>query len=223
MPARFAKVDSNVFRGGAPSPLEVSLLKNYWGVNKIISLDKESGETISGPCKDAGIEQIILPLGYGFDDENLPKLPDEVKQWKNGGKTYVHCFHGRDRCSLACAIYRVIVNGWPADEALKEAADFKMGEGLRPHHTKLYIETIKNCGRDNNASDDIVSAQRKSLNDLAPPANNQVDAMFSQKSFAPFSDGTNDYLNRPASKIEKMVRLADSFVAVTGHNARWKK
>jgi protein tyrosine/serine phosphatase len=33
---------------------------------------------------------------------------------------FVHCLHGADRTGMMCAVYRVAIDGWAKDEALKE-------------------------------------------------------------------------------------------------------
>lgn len=33
---------------------------------------------------------------------------------------FVHCWHGSDRTGMMCAIYRVAVQGWSKEEALRE-------------------------------------------------------------------------------------------------------
>jgi len=70
---RFSKVQDGLFRGGYPRPEEVELLKKEYGINKILSLDKELGEGIQQACKEAGIKHIILPL-YGGDSENIERV-----------------------------------------------------------------------------------------------------------------------------------------------------
>jgi len=35
----------------------------------------------------------------------------------------VHCQHGQDRTGVACALYRMVIEGWPANPAIQEMAD----------------------------------------------------------------------------------------------------
>ena len=64
MPARFAKVTKDLFRGGCPSlkDNDIESLKRM-GINKIVSLDEECGERIKEKCNELGIHQIIWGLG----------------------------------------------------------------------------------------------------------------------------------------------------------------
>lgn len=50
----FKKVTKGLYRGSAPSPNDVLLLKKDFKINKIISLDEESGEKISRTCNKIG-------------------------------------------------------------------------------------------------------------------------------------------------------------------------
>jgi len=129
MPVRFSQVDKNLLRGGMPLIGEIPMLRDKYGVRKIVSLDGPIGDYIDPICKEHGIEHIIFPLEDG-NSELVPKLPEEVKKWAEGGPTYVHCRHGKDRTGMACAMYRVLVNGWDINDAMREAHHFGMGMGL---------------------------------------------------------------------------------------------
>jgi len=63
-PVRFSQVDSNLLRGGEPSPKHLELLKKI-GIKRIVSLDQEIGEEIDPFCKKNNIQHITLPLQDG--------------------------------------------------------------------------------------------------------------------------------------------------------------
>ena len=39
----------------------------------------------------------------------------------------VHCRHGADRTGTMCAVYRIVVQGWTKEEAIKEMTDGGFG------------------------------------------------------------------------------------------------
>jgi protein tyrosine phosphatase (PTP) superfamily phosphohydrolase (DUF442 family) len=62
---------------------------------------------------------------------------------------FVHCQHGADRTGMMVALYRVAVQGWSKDEALREMTDGPFGHHdalfghLRDYVRDLDIEAIK--------------------------------------------------------------------------------
>lgn len=142
---RFVKINSNLYRGSAPSLEEVKQLKDIFGVNRIVSLDLESGEKIFDICKKLNIEQILLPIESGPElIESLDLLKDNIlKLFDNDHVTFVHCYHGKDRTGLAVALYRIAM-GWSPKEAWQEAYDLGFCKGLSKTVTKFYNSYIFN-------------------------------------------------------------------------------
>jgi hypothetical protein len=212
MPARFAQVDENVFRGGRLMDVEIPILRDYWGINKIVSLDAGEGKEINEICKKNGVEHVIIPLTTGRD-QNVAMIPDEIETWKKTGPIYVHCFHGKDRTSMVCAIYRIMKNDWTLEKALAECHKFGMGKDLDPFVANSYYEAVvsfNNHYKDvNSASDDIVSIERDNKNFVSPAISNSNVSSYNP-SFSPFTDVEVDYLNRPASRLDKLIKLAST-------------
>jgi len=217
MPARFAKVDQHLFRGGEPSDEDLKMLKDVCGVKKIISLDGDIGAAIDDKCKELNLEHIVIPLTDG-NGQNVDKMPSEVQQWTSGGPAYVHCKHGKDRTGMACAMYRVFVNGWNADAALKEANAFGMGHGLA-NGQSYYDAVIRYT--DSNYVSDIVTQQRDGLewsqprpgygefNPISTPFSDSENMLGRQQSFAPYTDGDNAHLNLISFRINELLKFAD--------------
>jgi hypothetical protein len=227
MPLRFARVDDNLFRGGAPEEMEIPILRNVWGVKWIVSLDEEAGKKIDHACQRLGIRHTIVPLTDGHD-KNFDELPSMVPEWSEYGPTFVHCRHGKDRTGVACALYRVIVDGWSIDDALAEAASFGMGWNVPKDKRRSFYDVVRRllAHQDQNQnidSPDIVENQRGLQEELNPKPGlssfNPVSSAFQdsdpilpgQQSFAPYLDVTQDHLNRPAScrrkELEKFAAM----------------
>lgn len=59
-----------------------------------------------------------IPTGVTPTDEQLAKL---LKAAEPGhGAVLVHCAQGKMRAGIMIASYRVLVDGWPADRAMRE-------------------------------------------------------------------------------------------------------
>jgi protein-tyrosine phosphatase len=158
---RFYKVTDGLYRGGKPTPEEVSsVLKDVFDINKIISLDQECGNSIDDVCKKLNIEHITLDLGSG-DGPNVDQLISLIPTLLNNGPTYIHCRHGKDRTGMTVAMFR-IYNGWDVEKALNEAKNIGMGTDLDPQTAESYYQAVRNyANQDNNNGSDIVEITRE--------------------------------------------------------------
>ena len=138
----FSKVDNNIYRGSAPSVEDVIVLNKKYGINKIISLDFESGKRINRICKLLHIKHINLPIN-GDKKSLLKFLNHDIKKLLNDGKpSYIHCMYGKDRTGLAVALYKVKYKNMDPDDAIQEAEKFGFGEGIDPIFVNLYKKII---------------------------------------------------------------------------------
>jgi len=172
-----------LYRGSAPSPQDVQALKDKIGIKKIVSLDKKSGERIDRACKLLGIEHVKMYIEdikktlLHFLTQNLKEL------FLEGGPTFVHCHHGKDRTGLACALVKCKYLGMQPEKAIKEMKLFGFGIGLPDEMTKLYEKIIRSCkpAKDQNNAD-IVSNEREYKGDNRDGALDEGR----QGSFAPY-------------------------------------
>ncbi len=124
-PDRFAMVNPRLYRGGAPSANDLVLLRAL-GVTKIVDLRREHlGKRRSehAEARRLGLEYIEYPF-YGVFGTKMGFLDDLVQELDSNGEgaVYVHCSSGKDRTSLAVALYRVVYDGWSAAEAWQREA-----------------------------------------------------------------------------------------------------
>ena len=205
MPARFAKVDENLFRGGRPSKEDLQYLKDKCGVQRVVSLDGDVASDIHNTCSMLEFEHIVIPIDGSYPKENIDKLSNNILDLLGSKKTYVHCYHGKDRSSMACAMYR-IASGANVSDALSEAKKFEMGQGLPSEAKKMYYDAVINFSKKDSNSADIVDISRdqSAMDNIAPGLNKHDISSPNQMSFAPFSDSKRDtaspVMNVSASK-----------------------
>ena len=172
MPDRFSEVvPGKLYRGGKPASNELRMLKKLFKINKIVSLDDQSGKAINPMCRDLGFQHIIWGLGDGRDSK-VPGLKKRiVPQLLFDGPTYVHCYHGKDRTGMCIAMFRVF-SGWSLKDALVEAYNFGMGRGLSKDVRNSYYDAVrkfsKEISKDKNNLMDAVTLNR-STNSFGPP------------------------------------------------------
>ena len=132
-------INNSLYRGGRPSPNGIQELAKR-GVKTIIHLC--TGDIYLKP-KRAAFHQfniIHIPF-YPYRPTDkimitvLRKLLDETN-----GPTYVHCFHGVDRTGVVCAMYRIIIENWPKEKAIREMKK----RGLHWWHRNMvqYVQDI---------------------------------------------------------------------------------
>lgn len=186
---RFRQVSNNLFRGSAPSISDVHMLKNM-GIKKIVSLDAISGKKIDRACKLLNIKHIMLPIDVGKKSSLIKFLQQDIHElFDTGGKTFVHCKWGKDRTSLAVAIYRCEEQRWSCARALKEAKSLGFGVGVDPDIIKLYKKIIKkSCGCRDNDKHDINSAYDIVSNEREFPYDDYIQGPGQQQSWSPYSD-----------------------------------
>lgn len=193
LPLRFSGVDKNLFRGGEPSLAHLNLLKEN-GLKRIVSLDEGIGNKIKPFCKKNGINHIIVPI----EDGNSPAvgfLPFLVGSLQDE-PTYIHCHLGRDRTGMAIAIFRMLVNKWTKEDAIEEAKNFGMGNGLPEEFAETFYKAVEDHSltkEDINDGLSIVDLQRDHYAfDQHPPFIDDPSKVTPfQQSFAPFGGADN--------------------------------
>jgi len=121
----FARVNPNLYRGAQPTIEGFKQLKAM-GVKTII--DFRSYHSTKKQAEAAGLTAVEIPIKADLgstppDDEAIKSyfsvVLDPAKQ-----PVYVHCAFGKDRTGTMCALYRLEVDGWTADEVLQEMQSF---------------------------------------------------------------------------------------------------
>lgn len=186
---RFRQVTNGLYRGSAPNPKDVLLLKEKLGINKIVSLDQATGDKIDRTCKLLNIEHIKDYINgdrktlYHVLSQNLKHLLID------GGPTFFHCHEGKDRTGLICALFKCKYMGMNPDKAIEEAKSLGFGIGVDPKIVHLYERIIRSCkpsmDKDLNHAD-IVGNEREYVGDNRDSFLDEAN----RGSFAPYLNHT---------------------------------
>ncbi len=112
-----------MYRGAQPREVGLSELK-LLGITTIVDLRGEDPEKIAWERKHAeslGMRFINIPVS-GW----APPTDEQVVQFLSlfrdnpGQKIFLHCRFGDDRTGVFTAVYRMAIDKWPADQAMKE-------------------------------------------------------------------------------------------------------
>lgn len=139
----FAKISEILYRGAQPEAPGFAELKKM-GVKTVISLRANHGDI--GLMKGLGLQYIRIPINiWNMEDEDVVKFLKVVTDPKNQ-PVFVHCQHGSDRTGTMVAIYRIYVQGWTLEEAMKELPAFGFHEiwkNLPIYLQKLDLKKIR--------------------------------------------------------------------------------
>ena len=128
----FHKLSDDLYRSAQPTAEGMQELKKM-GVKTVVNLRSfhsdrdEIGET------GLGYEHIYMK-SWNAEDEEVVRFLQIVS---DPGRTpvLVHCKRGADRTGAMCAIYRIAVQGWDTEEAIKEMKEG--GFGFHKIHVNL--------------------------------------------------------------------------------------
>jgi hypothetical protein len=111
----------------------------------------------------------------------------------------VHCAAGKDRTGLAVALVQCKYLGKSPEEAIKEAKEIGLGQGINQHTTHLYEKLIRYCkpSKDTNNAD-IVSQERDYIADNRDSFLDESNP----KDFSAYLDITRQY---PADSVYNYI------------------
>lgn len=111
------KVDEALYRGSQPTPEQFKALRNM-EINTVVNLrrthsDEEVAETL-------GMKYISIPIpAWDADERHIVEFLKVMRDRANH-PVYVYCQFGGDRSGMIAAMYRVVVQNWEKEEAIRE-------------------------------------------------------------------------------------------------------
>ena len=139
------KVSDTLYRSAQPSAEGMRNLKAM-GIETVVDL--RSFHSDRDEIGDTGLayEQIYVKAWHPEEEDAVRFL--QIVTNPKCSPVIVHCQHGADRTGTMCVLYRVAVQGWSKEEALKEMTDGGFGfhgiwENLIQWINGLDIDRIK--------------------------------------------------------------------------------
>jgi len=118
------QVAPNLYRCAQPDAAGMQAIEAL-GIKRIIELrnfhddkDEIAGTTLV--AEDIGINT------WNLEDEDVIRVLRILKD-PSKGPFLIHCLHGADRTGTMCAMYRLVVQGWSKDDAIKEMTEGGFG------------------------------------------------------------------------------------------------
>jgi protein tyrosine phosphatase (PTP) superfamily phosphohydrolase (DUF442 family) len=141
----FHKVSDGLYRSAQPTAQGMVNLKRL-GVRTVVNLRSFNSDTDELGTTGLGHERIYMKAWHPERKEVVQFL--RIATDTNRLPVLVHCQHGADRTGTMCALYRVVVQGWTKEDALREMRDGGFGfhevwKNLPDWIDALDIPTIK--------------------------------------------------------------------------------
>jgi tyrosine-protein phosphatase SIW14 len=120
--ANFAKVSPALWRGSQPTAEGFRNLKEM-GVRTVINVRHDHDDTGVLSGMDLGYVRIRTRAWNPKEADLVPFM--RVMQNPDNWPVFIHCNKGKDRVGFYVAAYRIVIDGWSTDDALRELFRFK--------------------------------------------------------------------------------------------------
>ena len=116
----FHKISDRLYRSGQPTAEGFRNLKAL-GIKTVVNLRSFNSDRSELKGIELGYHHLYMKAWHPEEKEIIAFL--KLVSDESRGPILVHCQHGADRTGTMCAAYRVVVQGWTKEEALKEMTD----------------------------------------------------------------------------------------------------
>jgi protein tyrosine/serine phosphatase len=121
------KVNDGLYRSAQPTQEGMENLERM-GIRTVINLRAfhSDADELKGT---ALLNEALNVKTWHIENEDIVRVL-RILGRKENGPFLVHCQHGADRTGVVCAMYRIVVQHWTKDEAIREMVDG--GYGFHP-------------------------------------------------------------------------------------------
>lgn len=139
------QVSTNLYRSAQPTAQGMQNLKRH-GIVTIVNLRSFHSDRDELGTTGLGHEHLYMKAWHPErkEVERFLQIVTDPKRTP----VLVHCQHGADRTGTMCAMYRIAVQGWTKEEAIREMTDGGFGfhevwKNLPPWIQSLDVETLR--------------------------------------------------------------------------------
>jgi len=130
------KISDQLFRGAQPALSSLPQLKTF-GITTIVDLRSEAPSTRENErhlAESLGLRFVHIPVD-GFSTPSSPQLAQFFSLFRETTPqtVFVHCEFGEDRTGVFIASYRIAIQHWTADQALREMYAFGFHNHWHPN------------------------------------------------------------------------------------------
>jgi protein tyrosine/serine phosphatase len=130
------KVSETLYRGAQPTKIGVEELKKM-GIKTVINFRETESDYVI--LLHSSITYYHLPMNAFFPSKEKYKRFLEIVSDPKNLPAFVHCRHGADRTGAAIALYRIKIQKWDPEEAIKEMINGGFGFHKIHNHLKRFV------------------------------------------------------------------------------------
>lgn len=132
--ANLYQISPFVYRSEQPSVALLPVLKAQ-DIQMVINLRSRNRDPQHLSPKE--FQLVHIPINtWAISREDLFQVMQAIQQAQNNQqKVLIHCYHGSDRTGASIAMYRIIFENWPVEDALNEMKHG--GYGFHPIWTNI--------------------------------------------------------------------------------------
>ena len=139
------KINDDLYRSGQPTELGMKNLKKM-GIETVVNLRSFHSDRDEIGLTNLAYEHLRMKTWHPEREEVVRFL--QIVTNPKRTPVLVHCQHGSDRTGTVCALYRIAVQGWTKEEAIREMTEGGFGfhtiwQNLPKWIRDLNIESIK--------------------------------------------------------------------------------
>lgn len=135
----FFKVSDALYRGAQPTKEGMREIEKL-GVKTVVNLRSFHSDRDELGDTDLESEHIWMKVWHPEEEEVVRFL--EIVTDPEKTPVFVHCQRGADRTGTMCAIYRIVVQGWSKEEAIREMTDGGFGFHSMLENLPEFIEDL---------------------------------------------------------------------------------
>ena len=114
------KVTEDLYRGAQPTAGGMAALQAM-GIRTVVNLRARHSD--ADEIGALNLRRIEIPTDtWSLDEASVIRFLQIVTK-TNSAPFFVHCQHGADRTGTMCAVYRIVIQGWTKDEAIREMTE----------------------------------------------------------------------------------------------------
>ena len=126
----FGEVSPTLFRGAQPTQRGLAALAKM-GIEIVVDTRGDRSNTEGKEVRRLGMQYVAIPWHCPFPHDEVFARFLKLLHDNPNKKVFVHCRLGDDRTGMMIASYRMAVEGWSADDAMREMQHFGFN---REHH-----------------------------------------------------------------------------------------
>lgn len=118
--ANLYRIDDKLYRSEQLTRADAPHIKAL-GIKRVVNLryfDRNDNHTA---LAQSGAELFNQPLlTWRITPKQIAQTLHLIEQRRRHGPVLIHCYHGADRTGLIAAMYRIVYQNWPIEEARRE-------------------------------------------------------------------------------------------------------